>query len=133
MRSTLTAIILVLLSAARALAAGEDTLRKTYISRQVFDSYVDSGLAIMTKNDQLNVDDFIFAIRVDNTIFEHSQMWQVERYKRFQMMLSSKHEKNLVRIFSPTINRGMGFYIKKYNLDWGGAAPNDNSLFFLVD
>lgn len=133
MKSTIVAILFVSLSAVRALATGEDTLRKTYVSRQVFDSYVDSGLVIMNKYDVLDTSDFIFVIRIDNTIFKHHDMWEIERYRCFQKMLFSKHGKNIDKVFFTTLNRGMGFYIKKYNLDWGGAAPNDNSLFYIID
>lgn len=136
-------ILLLLLPTARSFSQADGCWRaiqagNTSLTQHKFDSLVTSYINKSQKKQKLDTADYILLVKISNSIFFNRYgslkdgCWPEKKklYQQFSALFGGKSLfDNLTRYLGVCIpNHGMGCYYSRFNLDWGGASPNENSL-----
>jgi hypothetical protein len=98
------------------------------IDQKSFDNLTKKELAVMQSNRNIGIKDIINIIRIDNTIRMDELIELKSMYNNLDSLLDNKYGKLFVNRLNARWSKGGAFYIKKYNIYWGGT-PHQNSMF----
>ena len=110
----------------------------TVMELKKFDSLVTHYTRLLQQHKKMDTADYIIVIKLNNTIIFNRKgssqkgCWPEsnESYNKLLDAMSGRlFFDNLTKYLGLCIpNRGMGCYFQKYDLDYGGGGPNDNSM-----
>jgi hypothetical protein len=102
------------------------------ISLTKFNSLIDSFNYIMQYNKSMTEQNYITAVRLDNTISFNVLDLKDVRFKKFKKLFEPKYLNLAIATLDGLPSRGGGFYSKKYDLYIGGTPNNNSSMYSVI-